>query len=343
MEMIEGSGYGVSCRSRIDLALGNRNYEFYNSGRFSGHVGVRKFPFDEVLCVSRSVNRDGTAVQGQRKVTWIAQIHTYPNFSILRPSNFPVTEFYPLVELSDQRICLLFQYRQSLKRRTYASTAYQKQESRENGCPEGGPTGELVIRTAGGIAFFCLGGGGLLIWTLFNVDEDRRVLRSSLLILACGGFCIGWFTYLIVLVFGLPPKWPAMYPYGNRYCKNNDSHGVNVSQKLLTRPLFLYYTKSMANVLRTDKQIAIIGSLAEGSSIRSIERITGVHRDTIMKLGVRVGKGCTALMDAKMRNLDCKRLEMDEIWGFVGKKERHVRPGDDPQFGNVWTYCAIDV
>jgi IS1 family transposase len=98
----------------------------------------------------------------------------------------------------------------------------------------------------------------------------------------------------------------------------------------------------MANILSTDKQIAIIGALAEGSSIPSIERITGVHRDTIMRLRVRVGQGCTALMDSRMRNLDCHRLEMDEIWGFVGKKERHVRPGDDPQFGNVWTFCAID-
>jgi IS1 family transposase len=98
----------------------------------------------------------------------------------------------------------------------------------------------------------------------------------------------------------------------------------------------------MANVLGTDKQIAIIGSLCEGSSIRSIERITGVHRDTIMRLGVRVGQGCTALMDAKMRNLSCTRLECDEIWGFVGKKDRHVKPDDDPQLGNVWTYCAID-
>jgi hypothetical protein len=98
----------------------------------------------------------------------------------------------------------------------------------------------------------------------------------------------------------------------------------------------------MANVLSTDKQIAVIGALAEGSSIRSIERITGVHRDTIMRAGVRVGKGCTALMDAEMRSLDCHRLEMDEIWGFIGKKDRHVRPGDDPQFGNVWTFCAID-
>ena len=48
----------------------------------------------------------------------------------------------------------------------------------------------------------------------------------------------------------------------------------------------------MANVLNTDKQIAVIGALAEGSSIRSIERMTGVHRDTIMRLGVKVGQGC---------------------------------------------------
>lgn len=98
----------------------------------------------------------------------------------------------------------------------------------------------------------------------------------------------------------------------------------------------------MANVLSTDKKITVIGALAEGSSIRSIERITGVHRDTIMRLGVRVGQGCTSLMDAKMRNLSCNRLEMDEIWGFVGKKERNVRMGDGNEVGSVWTWCAID-
>jgi IS1 family transposase len=97
----------------------------------------------------------------------------------------------------------------------------------------------------------------------------------------------------------------------------------------------------MANVLNTDKQIAIISALTEGSSIRSIERMTGVHRDTIMRLGVKVGQGCTALMDAKMRDLSCNRLEMDEIWGFVGKKERNVRP-NETAMGSVWTFCAID-
>ncbi len=97
----------------------------------------------------------------------------------------------------------------------------------------------------------------------------------------------------------------------------------------------------MANVLNTDKQIAVIAALAEGSSIRSIERITGIHRDTIMRLGVKVGQGCTSLLDVTMRDLPCTRLELDEIWGFVGKKERNVRPRDRG-VGNVWTFCAID-
>lgn len=70
-----------------------------------------------------------------------------------------------------------------------------------------------------------------------------------------------------------------------------------------------YSNYIMANVLSIDKQIAIVSALAEGSSIRAIERMTGVHRDTIMHLGVRIGQGCTALMDETMPNLSCKRLE----------------------------------
>lgn len=104
----------------------------------------------------------------------------------------------------------------------------------------------------------------------------------------------------------------------------------------------MYYIYPMANILNAEKQIVVIGALAEGSSIRSIERITGVHRDTIMRLGVRVGEGCAKLLDAKMRNLPCQHLQLDEIWGFIGKKQRHVRPTDDPQMGDVWTFCAID-
>jgi IS1 family transposase len=98
----------------------------------------------------------------------------------------------------------------------------------------------------------------------------------------------------------------------------------------------------MANVLSRDKQITAIAALAEGSSIRSIERMTGIHRDTIMRLGVRIGKGCAKLLDEKMRGLTCNRIQVDEIWGFIGKKDRNVTPEDDRELGSVWTFCAID-
>src|SRR3954447_7324411 len=85
----------------------------------------------------------------------------------------------------------------------------------------------------------------------------------------------------------------------------------------------------MANVLPREKQIAVIAVLAEGSSIRAIERMTGINRNTIMNLGVRVGQGCAKILDAKMRNLTCNFLQFDEIWGFIGKKEKHRMINDD--------------
>ena len=57
--------------------------------------------------------------------------------------------------------------------------------------------------------------------------------------------------------------------------------------------------------------------------------MTGIHRDTIMRLGVRVGQGCARLLDRTLRNLDCNRVEIDEIWGFVCKKKGHPSADDD--------------
>lgn len=98
----------------------------------------------------------------------------------------------------------------------------------------------------------------------------------------------------------------------------------------------------MANTLKKGKQIAVISALTEGTSIRSIERMTRIHCDTIMRLGVKVGQGCASLLDSKMRNLSCTHLELDEIWGFIGKKQNHLRQNDDPQLGDVWMFYAID-
>src|SRR6202453_1068882 len=99
----------------------------------------------------------------------------------------------------------------------------------------------------------------------------------------------------------------------------------------------------MANKLPKEKQIAVIGALAEGSSIRSIERLTGVNRNTIMSLAVRVGKSCERIMDEQMQNLNCEQIQMDEIWGFIGKKQANLRAGDrEKGLGDVWTWVAID-
>ena len=60
------------------------------------------------------------------------------------------------------------------------------------------------------------------------------------------------------------------------------------------------------NALKTEQKAQAVSLLCEGSSIRAIERITGIHRETIMRLGVRVGEACKRVMDEKMRNLPCR-------------------------------------
>ena len=97
----------------------------------------------------------------------------------------------------------------------------------------------------------------------------------------------------------------------NTYVDGFDLMWHNNSQKAIL----------MANILPKEKQKIVIGALAEGSSIRSIERLSGIHRDTIMRLGVHVGKACEKILDQKMRGLNCKALEVDELWGFIQKKQ----------------------
>ena len=62
------------------------------------------------------------------------------------------------------------------------------------------------------------------------------------------------------------------------------------------------------------RRVQIINCLVEGNSIRSTERMTGTHRDTICRLLVEVGDGCAQLMDEQMRELPCRRIQVDEIW-----------------------------
>lgn len=96
----------------------------------------------------------------------------------------------------------------------------------------------------------------------------------------------------------------------------------------------------MANILPTEKKVMVISMLCEGASICSISRITGIHGDTIGRLAVRVGQACAKIMDEKLRNLTCKQVEVDEIWGFIGAKQKNANKAG--AYGDVWTFIALD-
>jgi IS1 family transposase len=97
------------------------------------------------------------------------------------------------------------------------------------------------------------------------------------------------------------------------------------------------------NRVPLSRRVQIINCLVEGNSTRSMERMTGTHRDTICRLLVEAGEGCAALMDEQMRELRCRRIEVDEIWAYVGKKQRHITARDDPRrVGDQYTFVALD-
>ena len=97
------------------------------------------------------------------------------------------------------------------------------------------------------------------------------------------------------------------------------------------------------NTLSREQQTQVIAALVEGNSIRSVERMTQIHRDTIMRLAVRIGESCDALMDKMMQGLTCQKLQLDEIWAYVGMKQRTAKAlNKTDEFGDVYTFVAID-
>jgi IS1 family transposase len=102
---------------------------------------------------------------------------------------------------------------------------------------------------------------------------------------------------------------------------------------------------SMANVLSTEKRVSIISALVEGVSVRATARMFDVSKDTVMKLGVDLGEACARYQDETLRELPCRRLQVDEIWSFVCSKQKNVPQDRLGEFGvgDVWTFTAIDV
>lgn len=97
------------------------------------------------------------------------------------------------------------------------------------------------------------------------------------------------------------------------------------------------------NQLTTERRCQVISALVEGNSIRSTVRMTGVAKNTVIKLLVDIGTACAAYQDRVMVNLPCQRIQVDEIWSFVGAKAKNVpeERKNDESIGDVWTWTAI--
>lgn len=86
----------------------------------------------------------------------------------------------------------------------------------------------------------------------------------------------------------------------------------------------------------------VLQLLIEGCSVRSAERISGLHRDTILKLMVTAGEKCEKLMARLIVNVPVQDIEADEIWSFIQKKEKQVTEDDDPNYGDAYCFVAIE-
>lgn len=98
------------------------------------------------------------------------------------------------------------------------------------------------------------------------------------------------------------------------------------------------------NTLKKEKQRQVVAALVEGNSIRATCRMTGVAKNTVVKLLVDIGKACSEFQDKALRNLTCKKIQCDEIWAFCYAKEKNVPVDKKGQFGygDVWTFTALD-
>jgi len=94
-----------------------------------------------------------------------------------------------------------------------------------------------------------------------------------------------------------------------------------------------------------DKKVAVVSALVEGCSVRSISRMTGVAKGTILRLLEEVGTACQEYHDRIVRNVTSKRVQVDEIWSFCYAKEKNATPEMWEKVGyagDVWTFTAID-
>jgi IS1 family transposase len=97
------------------------------------------------------------------------------------------------------------------------------------------------------------------------------------------------------------------------------------------------------NRLTKEQRTRIITSLVEGNSLRATARMCDVAFNTVLKLLPQIGAACVEYQDKTLVNLPCRLVQADEIWSFVGAKEKHVSEERKSQgWGDIWTWVAID-
>jgi IS1 family transposase len=96
------------------------------------------------------------------------------------------------------------------------------------------------------------------------------------------------------------------------------------------------------NRLSIERRAQVIAALVEGNSIRSTVRMTGAAKNTVVKLLLDLGEACSEYQDGAFRNLTCKRVQIDEIWAFVGAKQKNIKAHHPQEWGDAWTWVALD-
>ena len=98
------------------------------------------------------------------------------------------------------------------------------------------------------------------------------------------------------------------------------------------------------NKLSIQDRVQILNCLSEGVGINATARVTKKSKNTILKLLADTGEACALYQDRVMRNLTIKKVQVDEVWSFVGAKAKNVRAGDESHadYGDCYTFTAID-
>jgi IS1 family transposase len=96
------------------------------------------------------------------------------------------------------------------------------------------------------------------------------------------------------------------------------------------------------NTLPLEKKILVLNSLVEGNSIRSTVRLTGVNKKTVMRLLVEAGEQAKEILDTQLVNIKSNFVQVDEIWTYVGKKQKQLRENDSRELGDQYVFVAMD-